>query len=207
MTKIYLKMGPMTAARVREFVNNFGPDRIAEIAGSHRNTVARWGRKGGRMPTPAQEKRIIDHFEALQKEAKVSPTSAREALKMWLDPKPGDWITITAKGGTILKSGHSINTETGEMLNASQQKIAATCDAVKSLLLEKNAKYGDSALNPRRIFSRADAVEQILVRVDDKLSRMGATGFVAADEDTLQDLIGYLILLKVALGNTPEASR
>lgn len=76
--------------------------------------------------------------------------------------------------------------------------IAQECDALKSLLLEKNARYGNSALEPARIFSRADPVEQLKVRIDDKLSRIRTTGLSAADEDTARDLAGYLILLFVA---------
>jgi hypothetical protein len=54
----------------------------------------------------------------------------------------------------------------------SQIKIAKVCDDIKDLLLQKNAKYGDSALNPVRVMSQASPVEQILVRIDDKLSRI-----------------------------------
>ena len=80
----------------------------------------------------------------------------------------------------------------------SQELIAKVCDDLKALLLEKNAMYGDSALNPARIFSKADPVEQIRVRIDDKLSRIRTTGERAADEDTARDLAGYLVLLLVA---------
>lgn len=66
------------------------------------------------------------------------------------------------------------------------------------MLLEKNAKYGNSALDPVRVFSKASTTEQLLVRIDDKLSRIKTTGMEAPDEDTLNDLIGYLILLKIA---------
>jgi|TARA_X000001382_G_scaffold108863_1_gene84854 hypothetical protein len=77
--------------------------------------------------------------------------------------------------------------------------IAKVCDEIKALLLEKNAKYGDSALNPKRIFSSSGSTEQILVRIDDKLSRIATTKQMGGpDEDTLSDLIGYLVLLKVA---------
>lgn len=82
----------------------------------------------------------------------------------------------------------------------SQLQIALVCDEIKELLLSKNAKYGDSALNPVRVFSKASPVEQILVRVDDKLSRIkSGAGLIANDEDVLNDLIGYLVLLKIAL--------
>jgi hypothetical protein len=79
-----------------------------------------------------------------------------------------------------------------------KEKIEQTCDSIKKLLLDKNAKYGNSAINPVRVFSKADNVEQLLVRIDDKLSRIKTTGLEAPDEDTLNDLIGYLILLKIA---------
>jgi len=75
--------------------------------------------------------------------------------------------------------------------------IRDECQEVQRLLLEKNAAYGNSALEPVRIFSRADAVEQIRVRLDDKLSRL-ASGH-AAGEDVILDLIGYLILLRIAM--------
>lgn len=76
------------------------------------------------------------------------------------------------------------------------EKIAITCDEVKTVLLAKNAAYGDSATAPLRVFSRANAEEAILVRIDDKLSRI-ARGHEFADEDTVLDLIGYLVLLRV----------
>ena len=50
--------------------------------------------------------------------------------------------------------------------------IATVCDEIKAMLLEKNLSYGNSALAPLRIFSRADPVEQLNVRIDDKLSRI-----------------------------------
>lgn len=65
-----------------------------------------------------------------------------------------------------------------------------------NMLLEKNRKYGDSALDPMRVFSRADPVEQIRVRLDDKLSRL-ARG-VGEDEDVERDVMGYLVLLRIA---------
>ncbi len=73
--------------------------------------------------------------------------------------------------------------------------ISSECDAIKAMLLAKNAAYGNSAIEPVRIFSRADAAEQIRVRIDDKLSRL-ARG-AAAGEDVELDLIGYLVLLRV----------
>ena len=87
----------------------------------------------------------------------------------------------------------------------SGQAIADKCFDIVKVLLEKNVAYGDSALDPVRIFSNASTVEQILVRIDDKLSRM-SRGSEYPGDDTVMDLIGYLILLLVAKDND-EAAR
>lgn len=77
--------------------------------------------------------------------------------------------------------------------------IIRVCDEIKEMLLAKNEAYGNSALNPLRLFSQADQVEQIRVRIDDKLSRIRHRGIIVGDEDVLGDLIGYLVLFKIAL--------
>lgn len=84
-------------------------------------------------------------------------------------------------------------------LTPTQQAIANQCDHLKQTLLEKNRKYGNSALKPVRLFSKADPVEQIRVRIDDKLSRLQSAQ-IDDTEDVELDLAGYLMLLKVANG-------
>jgi hypothetical protein len=79
--------------------------------------------------------------------------------------------------------------------------IIAVCDSVKEMLLEKNRKYGNSALNPCRVFSKADSVEQLKVRIDDKINRI-KNEQNDEDEDVVKDLIGYLVLLVIARNNT-----
>jgi len=74
--------------------------------------------------------------------------------------------------------------------------ITRECNAIRDLLIAKNHAYGDSALNPVRVFSRANPVEQILVRIDDKISRLSRGN--ACGEDVEQDLLGYLVLLRIA---------
>jgi hypothetical protein len=75
--------------------------------------------------------------------------------------------------------------------------ILQECGALCEMLLAKNAKYGNSALEPIRCFSRADPLEQIRVRIDDKLSRI-MRGQGIEDEDVELDLMGYLVLLRIA---------
>ena len=86
-------------------------------------------------------------------------------------------------------------------MKTTQLRISEVCDYVKNLLLEKNIKYGDSALNPIRILSKSSPTEQILVRIDDKLNRIKQGNILEDDEDVVTDLIGYFVLLKIALSN------
>lgn len=82
----------------------------------------------------------------------------------------------------------------------SEDEIRAVCREIEEMLVAKNTAYGDSALNPMRVFSEADTLEQLAVRADDKLSRI-SRGHGMADEslrDTRRGLIGYLLLMEVA---------
>lgn len=74
--------------------------------------------------------------------------------------------------------------------------VDAVLDAVSALLIAKNEAYGNSALDPVRIFSKVPTVEQILVRIDDKLSRLARGD--NAGEDVEMDLLGYLVILRIA---------
>jgi len=80
-----------------------------------------------------------------------------------------------------------------------KQEVSGVCDLIKSMLLEKNQKYGNAALDPVRIFSDAGVDEQLRVRADDKAARL-----LAADpsdsEDAALDLIGYLVLMYISPG-------
>ena len=81
---------------------------------------------------------------------------------------------------------------------STKNRIKQKCKELEELLLHKNERYGNSALEPLNVFSSANAVTGIKVRIDDKLKRIKNAGLVDATEDTLQDLAGYLILLMIA---------
>lgn len=88
--------------------------------------------------------------------------------------------------------------KTAKQLGMSQVKIVNLMDELKAMLLAKNAQYGDSALQPVRVFSKADTTEQIKVRIDDKINRIvQGNDSMESDEDVIQDLIGYLVLLLI----------
>jgi len=82
-----------------------------------------------------------------------------------------------------------------------QEKIKEVGQEVIDLLIEKNESYGDSALKPAGIFATGNAVDNLSSRIDDKLMRIKSQGFRGYGEDNVKDLIGYLILLKIALQN------
>jgi hypothetical protein len=85
-----------------------------------------------------------------------------------------------------------------------EKDIKRVCDEVRDLLISKNRSYGDSALHPSRIFSKTDNVEQLLVRIDDKLSRI-QNGHDWPGDNEIDDLLGYLILLKIAKERSANA--
>jgi hypothetical protein len=96
-----------------------------------------------------------------------------------------------------------------------REQIEIETRRIAALLLVKNDRYGNSALDPIRLFARgASAVAQLEVRIDDKLSRVarGTRDDLQKYLDNVDDLIGYLILYRIALGiaadraeNAPKA--
>lgn len=82
-------------------------------------------------------------------------------------------------------------------INKTEMAILDVCNDIADLLIQKNRAYGNSALEPIRIFSKSDEKEQLRVRIDDKLSRFARGEEFPGDND-IDDLIGYLVLLKIA---------
>lgn len=82
------------------------------------------------------------------------------------------------------------------MINKVQEFIKCECQAIQDLLIEKNESYGNSVAEPLGLFSKVGVIEQINVRIDDKLNRIKC-GKSYGQEDTELDLIGYLILKRV----------
>ena len=82
-----------------------------------------------------------------------------------------------------------------------RNKIKSKCKKLEELLLSKNAKYGDAAIEPLNIFFKGNSVASINARIDDKLKRIMNAGVIDDTEDTLQDLAGYIILLMIAKEN------
>lgn len=85
-----------------------------------------------------------------------------------------------------------------ESLTESQKKIVEVCDSMKDLLLYKNQKYGDSALNPNNIFYKGDSTNSIKIRLDDKIGRIKNCEETRIND--VADVIGYCTLLLVSIG-------
>ena len=81
-----------------------------------------------------------------------------------------------------------------------QQLITEECHFIASFLIAKNQAYGNSFADPVQIFAKSTPMEQLNVRIDDKIKRLLNKDGVSkrrVKEDTVLDLIGYLILKRV----------
>jgi hypothetical protein len=82
-------------------------------------------------------------------------------------------------------------------MNDFANKVSTYLLEIRELLITKNLKYGNSALEPLGVFSKLSAKEGLLVRIDDKLKRIKNGSLEKDDEDVINDLVGYLVLLKI----------
>lgn len=113
----------------------------------------------------------------------------------------GSFDTEDVSSGVVrLIHDEGILDSTADSENPFTEQVWAVLDRIGNLLIEKNEAYGNSALNPIRIFSKADTLEQLRVRIDDKLNRL-AKGHEYPSEDTVDDLLGYLVLYKIGERN------
>lgn len=81
-----------------------------------------------------------------------------------------------------------------------QDQIKRVFDSMRDVVLEKNRRYGDSALTPLGIFSKGTAESNICNRLDDKLSRIKNSPELRKND--ISDMIGYLSLYCVSKGWT-----
>jgi len=78
-----------------------------------------------------------------------------------------------------------------------QNEVYQVLSEITEMLIAKNQKYGNSAIEPLGIFSDLSPEEGLKVRIDDKLKRIKNGSLDNDDEDVINDLIGYLVLLKI----------
>lgn len=77
-----------------------------------------------------------------------------------------------------------------------RSKVQSVLKGIEDLLVEKNESYGNAALEPLAVFSKASAEERLNIAIDNKLNRL-YSGKEYGQEDTVVDLIGYLVLREI----------
>ena len=81
---------------------------------------------------------------------------------------------------------------------STREAIANLFDNFSDFLIEKNVRYGDSALNPSNTFSKVSTEDQICNRLDDKLNRIKNSEELKKND--VADVFGYVALLMVKKG-------
>ena len=169
---------------------NGGPCQLPEgHSGEHSMTSAadrRNGPEDRREYDAAQFERDLD--EAIEQARSMVAIETSEPV---LSFKPGSGIEMAIHQVVVLLIWRKLRG--GVALSFEQNVVWGD---VRAMLVSKNQSYGDSALSPLRIFATASPMEQLLVRLDDKVSRLERGQ--AAGEDVANDLLGYLILVLIA---------
>lgn len=86
-------------------------------------------------------------------------------------------------------------------MTETQKQIQQVTENFSEFLIEKNKRYGNSALSPIDVFGNhidsdnASALNNMFVRLDDKLSRIKNSETLRKND--IADLVGYLLLLCV----------
>ena len=105
------------------------------------------------------------------------------------------------KAGNVIKKTPKVPCK---VVNETQQKIKDILSGMTDLLLYKNKKYGDSSINPKKIFYKGDSTNSILVRLDDKIGRVMSNTEEKPRVNDVADIIGYCTLLLVSMGITSK---
>ena len=113
--------------------------------------------------------------------------------------KPNDFLTACDNEEVVEASTYGVSSKS---LTESQMKIVEICDGMKDLLLYKNQKYGDSALNPNNIFYKGNSTNSIKIRLDDKIGRIKNCEETRIND--VADVIGYCTLLLVSIGTSKD---
>tara|TARA_R110000765_G_scaffold20528_2_gene53177 strand:+ start:1444 stop:1821 length:378 start_codon:yes stop_codon:yes gene_type:complete len=115
-------------------------------------------------------------------------------------------ITMSVPEGVEFNTPYNLHNESyyevdrnGPLTSSFDLKLDLELKKIGELLKSKNKAYGDTALNPSNVFSKLSSTEAICARLDDKLARIKNKGINDKTEDTVDDLIGYLLLLKMSI--------
>jgi hypothetical protein len=90
-----------------------------------------------------------------------------------------------------------------------KEKIEGKCLEICKFLLDKNKSYGNSAAESINVFSTPDPIEGVRLRMDDKIKRIRNSNkhAVKDNEDSVRDLIGYLILYEILMDDSKAGTK
>lgn len=71
-------------------------------------------------------------------------------------------------------------------------------EQITETLIEKNKRYGNSALSPIGIFYKGKSTNSIEIRIDDKINRIKNSDTLRTND--VYDLLGYLYLYSISRG-------
>ena len=147
-----------------------------------------------------------DCVEAMR--MKINVSEEKKDMKSVKIPKkvvpPASVNDITMDAVTGMNLADLMSKSPWGDLPPTQQKIHEIMGAMKDLLLYKNQKYGDSAINPKKIFYKGDSTNSILIRLDDKIGRIMSNTEEKPRINDVCDIIGYCTLLLISMGVTAE---
>jgi hypothetical protein len=118
-------------------------------------------------------------------------TSSVHTRETYQDLEPG----YTKESVTFTGNSLEVNWITSHKSDT-EYLICKECDDIKETLLAKNRKYGNSAISRGVVFD-IDPVTAIKARLNDKISRWKNDN-KDEDEDISKDILGYIILLRIA---------
>ncbi len=194
--KFYAWDGGMSSSVLMNLRRIGGEGGVDELARSE-ETEWEFVAVPGAVPTGHLEERRSYDEKQFEQDLDEAIKQANEIVaNLWnekspkLSFKPGETIESAMKKVVQVMFWRHLN------ISMHAELKGAVWRSLRVMLLEKNKNYGNSALNPVRIFATASPMEQLLVRLDDKVSRIERGQ--AAGEDVANDLLGYLILVLIA---------
>lgn len=149
-----------------------------------------------------REKRLIGRRNIANEDYQHESTSEVERVEV---PNIGSNVQqAKSEAEIVLRDAFARKLPSSWGETPTQQKIKDILSGMTDFLLYKNSKYGDSAINPKKIFYKGDSTNSICIRLDDKIGRVMSNPEEKPRVNDVADIIGYSTLLLVSMGVTSE---
>lgn len=134
----------------------------------------------------------LDKTREMSPEEILRVQRAEKRGTLTLDERSRNPVRVNEEGDLVIYLHHP------EFQNEFLEDLGRVAHSIVQMLLDKNRKYGDSALSPRAVLAKNVTPSMIIrSRMDEKIKRMESAQ-PDEDEDPLTDFIGYYFLLRVA---------